>query len=73
MLKLTSSDNTPQKDKYVENTFLMHMRLTSFSEIDAQTLIRIVRLSPTTSSELDAIPAIFVKQHITTLAPSSLK
>ena len=69
MLKLTSSDDTPQKDKYIKNTFLTQMRLTSFSEIDTQTNIGIVRSSPTKSCELGPIPTTFVKQHITTLAP----
>ena len=54
---------------YIEKEPLTHRTMTNFSEIEESTMRHIIQKSATKSCELDPLPTIFIKQHLTVLLP----
>ena len=54
---------------YIEKEPLTHRTMTNFSEIEESTMRCIIQKSETKSCELDPLPTIFIKQHLTVLLP----
>ena len=54
---------------YIEKEPLTHRTMTNFSEIEESTMRHIIQKSVTKSCELDCLPNIFIKQHLTVLLP----
>ena len=54
---------------YIEKEPLTHRTMTNFSEIEESTMRCIIQKSATKSCELDPLPTIFIKQHLTVLLP----
>ena len=54
---------------YIEKEPLTHRTMTNFSEIEELTMRCIIQKSATKSCEVDPLPTIFIKQHLTVLLP----
>ena len=54
---------------YIEKEPLTHRTMRNFSEIDESAMRCIIQKSVTKSCELDPIPTIFIKQHLSVLLP----
>ena len=57
------------KPIYIEKGPLTHRTMTNFSEIEESPMRCIIQKSAMKSCELDPLPTIFIKQHLTVLLP----
>ena len=71
---LTSSHSQPENPNdtnsiYIEKEPMTHRTIRNFSEIDESEMRCIIQKSATKSCDLDPIPTIFIKQHLSVLLP----